>query len=661
MTQANFDYALAFSRNIGWVTPDEQLILKQKRIAIAGLGGVGGSHLITLTRLGIGKFNISDYDHFGIENFNRQFGASMSQLDRSKIEVLEEMALDINPELSVQRFDQGINESNVDAFLEGVDLYVDSLDFFAVDARRLIFSKCAEKEIPAITAAPLGMSCAYLGFLPGRMTFEDYFRLEGFSETEQLLRFLVGLAPAKLHNPYLVYPEAVDIPNCKGPSTPMAIESCAGIAATEALKILLHRGKPLAAPWGLQFDAYRNKLTKTYRPMGNNHPLQQLALMVARKKFGTKMEISENKPSLLSPLEQILDIAKWAPSGDNHQPWRFELIDDNHFKIHIRDTRDWCVYDLDGFATHIATGALLETIQIAASAHNLRVDFSGIQMSDKNEICINTSLVPTEKITANPLYPFIKSRSTQRRSLSPRLLTQSQKSKLEEAVGDDYEIVWIEAPKDRIETAVMLFQSALIRLTTHEAYAVHKEVIEWGAQYSNDRIPEKAVGPDWITMQIMRWALKSWKRVKILNKYFAGTWLPRIQMDLIPSYFCGAHVCILAKTPQANFEDTIKSGGSVQRFWLAATSLGLKFQPEITPMIFSRYLQAGLPFTENEKANERAEKIHQLLQSRLSGKDLGRLVFMGRVGYGNSVTARSLRKNFKELVRSSSQNDDIKP
>ena len=56
----SFDYSTAFARNIGWVAPHEQEILRWKRVAIAGLGGVGGSHFVTLTRLGIGAFNIAD-------------------------------------------------------------------------------------------------------------------------------------------------------------------------------------------------------------------------------------------------------------------------------------------------------------------------------------------------------------------------------------------------------------------------------------------------------------------------------------------------------------------------------------------------------------------------------------------------------------------------
>ena len=96
---SSFDYNLASSRNIGWVTEQEQSQLQNKKIAIAGLGSVGGSHLITLTRLGVGKFNISDLDVFELANFNRQAGASISHLNQAKTEVMKKLALDINPEL----------------------------------------------------------------------------------------------------------------------------------------------------------------------------------------------------------------------------------------------------------------------------------------------------------------------------------------------------------------------------------------------------------------------------------------------------------------------------------------------------------------------------------------------------------------------------------
>lgn len=288
MTNA-FNYQSAFSRNLGWVTEVEQELLATKRIAIAGLGGVGGSHLLTLSRLGVTQFNISDFDEFELPNFNRQVGASMSHLGRPKLDVLTEMAGDINPELNIKSFSEGVNKDNLEQFLEGVDLYVDALDFFALSARRAVFDACEKRGIPAITAAPLGMGVALLCFLPGKMTFEEYFQLEGCSEDEQLLRFLLGLSPSMLQATYLVDESRVDFAAHKGPSTVMACELCAGVAATQALKILLKRGKVCTAPVGLHFDAYRNKLKTTWRPWGNRNPLQKLGMKIARKRLSKKL------------------------------------------------------------------------------------------------------------------------------------------------------------------------------------------------------------------------------------------------------------------------------------------------------------------------------------------------------------------------------------
>ena len=282
MSEGLFRYDEAFARNIGWVTEAEQAALRGKRIAIAGVGGV---HLLSLARLGIGAFHVAEMDTFDLVNFNRQAGAMMSTLGRPKVEVMIEMARDINPELDIKVFGEGVNAGNLDAFLDGVDLYVDGLDFFAFQARRDTFNACHAKGVPAVTAAPLGMGTAVLSFLPGRMSFEEYFRLDGCDEDEMAVRFLLGLSPAMLQRGYLADPSRVDFAARRGPSTIAACQLCAGVTATEALKILLGRGEVLCAPWGFQFDAYRNRYIKTWRPWGNRNPVQQIGLFVARRQL----------------------------------------------------------------------------------------------------------------------------------------------------------------------------------------------------------------------------------------------------------------------------------------------------------------------------------------------------------------------------------------
>ena len=281
-----FDYNTAFSRNIGWLTQAEQDRLRNARIAIAGMGGVGGIHLVTLARLGVGKFSIADFDTFDQVNFNRQAGANMRTLGLEKVNVMAEQARDINPELDIRVFPEGVNEQNLDDFLSGVDVYVDGLDFFVFEAREAMYRACERLRVPAVIAAPLGMGTAVVNILPGHMSFEDFFCLHGVSDEEKALRFLLGLSPALLQRGYLVDRSTVDLAAKRGPSTVMACQLCAGVAATEALKIVLQRGPVRAAPHGYQFDAYRNKLVHTWRPGGNRNPLQWLGLAIARHQLG---------------------------------------------------------------------------------------------------------------------------------------------------------------------------------------------------------------------------------------------------------------------------------------------------------------------------------------------------------------------------------------
>lgn len=289
MTHA-FDYQLAFDRNIGWVTEPEQQVLRSKRVAIAGMGGVGGVHVVTLARLGVQRFNIADFDTFDIANFNRQVGATMSSLGRPKADVLAEMVRDINPEADVRVYPAGIDDGNVADFLHDADLCIDGLDFYAFHAREITFAACAKNRIPAITVAPIGMGAALLNFLPGQMSFEEYFGWQGQDEMEKALRFLVGLAPRGLHRGYLLDPSKVDFKRKRAPSTIMGCQFSAGVAATESLKILLQRGTVLAAPYGVHFDGYRNMIVRTWRPGGHRNPLQRLLLALGRRQLARMLE-----------------------------------------------------------------------------------------------------------------------------------------------------------------------------------------------------------------------------------------------------------------------------------------------------------------------------------------------------------------------------------
>jgi hypothetical protein len=198
----------------------------------------------------------------------------MSTLDQPKVEVLARMARDINPEVEIAEFPDGVTEQNLDEFLRGADLFIDGFDFFVLDIRRQAFARCRELGIPAMTAAPVGMGVAFLLFTADGMPFEDYFRFEGRSELRQYINFLMGLAPSGMHRAYLADPTRLDIVRRKAPSTIIGVQLCASFTAAQTVKFLLGRGEVRPAPFHYHFDSYLN-LFKTGKRRGNNGLLQR--------------------------------------------------------------------------------------------------------------------------------------------------------------------------------------------------------------------------------------------------------------------------------------------------------------------------------------------------------------------------------------------------
>ncbi len=281
----DFDYGVAFSRNLGLISTAEQDILRKKRVVIAGCGGVGGAHAHTLARLGIGRFRVCDPDTFSVGNFNRQFGATLATVGRNKAEVIAQMIRGINPESDVEFLPEGIDENNIASFLDGADLVIDGIDFFSLPARRLLFAAARKAGIPALTAAPLGFSGTLLTFTAESMSFDEYFDLNGQqSYYDQIINFLLGLAPAALHIKYMDI-SGVDPETGRGPSSVVGVQMAACLVGAETVRILLERAPSRVAPCYLQFDAYRQKLARGKLPRGNRGLLQQLKRKVILQQF----------------------------------------------------------------------------------------------------------------------------------------------------------------------------------------------------------------------------------------------------------------------------------------------------------------------------------------------------------------------------------------
>lgn len=349
-------------------------------------------------------------------------------------------------------------------------------------------------------------------------------------------------------------------------------------------------------------------------------------------------------------LLKIFDLARWAPSGDNTQPWRFQIVGPDHVVVRGFDTRERVLYDFDGHASHMGHGALLETLRIAASGFGLDATWTLRVGSRDNNPVYDVLLRESPGSAPDPLFRHIEQRVVQRRPMSMTPLTVEQRQALAAAPGPAYQVQFLESLGDRLRVARLLWDNAYIRLTCPEAYEVHREIIEWGARYSKDRIPEQAVGVDPVTARLMRWVMQRWGRVEFFNRYLLGTIAPRIQLDFLPALGCAAHLLLRPREAPAALVDYVRAGVGMQRLWLTASALGLHLQPEMTPVIFRWYARAGRTFSALPAIGRRTLLLAGDFEALVGASEGSAFVFFCRVGRSVVPGSRSLRKDLSELL-----------
>ena len=273
--RSGYDYDEAFSRNIGLLSEEEQARVRGARVAVAGLGGVGGNHVLALARIGFGSFSLADLDHFELANMNRQAGASVDTLGRSKVEVTAEIVRAINPDADLRLFPHGIAKENIGDFLDGAVAAVDGIDFFNMDARRLLFREARARGIHALTSAPVGFGATLHVFSPTGMSFDRYFDVhDGMSLPAQLIQFVLGLAPERAHRSYFP-PGALDFEKRRAPSLAPGCLLASVLVATAIANLVVKKRPTKVVPHFSQFDPLVQTYKTGYLRGGNRNPKQR--------------------------------------------------------------------------------------------------------------------------------------------------------------------------------------------------------------------------------------------------------------------------------------------------------------------------------------------------------------------------------------------------
>jgi molybdopterin/thiamine biosynthesis adenylyltransferase/pimeloyl-ACP methyl ester carboxylesterase len=258
----------AFARNIGILTVEEQQRLARSTVAIAGLGGVGGSALILLARMGVGRFRLADFDRFEEVNINRQYGSSTTTVGEPKVDVLAREVRAINPSADVSLFSEGFTDENSDEVLNGADIVVDAVDFYAIEAHLAVHAAARRHGLYTIVGSAVGFSACLQVFDPNGMTIEEYCDIRsGMPPLEKQLRYACSIVPELLHVNYFDVSRSesnTDFMKGTGPSLSVACSLAASIVAGEVALIILKRRPPRCIPYTFQFDPYTWRYAQTY-------------------------------------------------------------------------------------------------------------------------------------------------------------------------------------------------------------------------------------------------------------------------------------------------------------------------------------------------------------------------------------------------------------
>ena len=144
-----------FSRTELLIGTDSMKRLQQSRVAVFGVGGVGGYVVEALARSGVGMLDLIDNDTVSVSNINRQIIATENTIGRSKVDVIKERVMDINPDIIVRTFETFYMPDTAQQFdFTKYDYVVDAID--TVTGKIALVMQAEEAGTPIISSMGAG-------------------------------------------------------------------------------------------------------------------------------------------------------------------------------------------------------------------------------------------------------------------------------------------------------------------------------------------------------------------------------------------------------------------------------------------------------------------------------------------------------------------------
>ena len=183
-----------YERNIPALSEQECILLREKKVLVAGCGGLGGHIIENLARIGTGSIICVDGDVFEESNLNRQLLSETSVLGISKAETAAARIRRINPDINVQAMHIWLDESNAEELVSGCDAVLDALD--NIPARKMLANACAKAGVPFIHGAIRGWVAQAAVSMPGDGLMNILYPESAAANDKSVLSFTPALCAA---------------------------------------------------------------------------------------------------------------------------------------------------------------------------------------------------------------------------------------------------------------------------------------------------------------------------------------------------------------------------------------------------------------------------------------------------------------------------------
>ncbi len=342
-------------------------------------------------------------------------------------------------------------------------------------------------------------------------------------------------------------------------------------------------------------------------------------------------------------IAKVIEAGIQAPSGDNSQPWEF-VVHGDVISVFNRPDRDLPFFNYGQRGSYVAHGGLLENIAIAARHLGHEAKITLFPEADNEQHVADIEIVRFESMraSADSLYPYIFSRSTNRKPYKITPLLPLHKDELmnagEEVGGGTVHLV------EDVESRCVIAEASVVNervvLETPALRQIFFDHVVW----SEEEEKQKRTGLYVKTLELARPQEIIFRLYgnALAARLFNAIGLSRIIARDNAKLYAAAGAIGIVVTQGESPHDFVTGGRIMQRVWLKATQFGLSMHPVTGVLFLMNRVRTGhaegLSAMHSEMLQGAYERIHSTF-----GLERGTIVMLFRIGSGGEPSARSSR------------------